>query len=372
MNDYTPILSPEERAARRAQRAAARRKKLRARRRRLLLQILPASVLGLALILVVTGRSHGQAEQPENDPAAAAASIPEIPEPEPPAVYTASETPSTVQLGDEISSSYAVLIDLQNDTILAEKSADAVINPASMTKVLTLLVAVENLKSLDDTCTMTLEISDYCYVNGCSVVGLMPDETVTVRELLYGTILSSGADACLCLANYVAGSHEAFVELMNEKLEELGLSDTAHFTNCVGLYDENHHCTIYDMAVILKAAMENDLCREVLSAHTYEMNPTQQHPEGQTLSNWFLRRIEDHDQNQAVRAVGAKTGYVVQSGSCAVSWGEDADGNRYLCATGDAASSWNAIYDHAALYKLCSEEPASSAGDTGASALAAD
>ena len=371
MNDYTPILSPEERAERRRKRAAARRKKLRARRRRLLLQVLPASVLGLALILVLTGRSHGQDEQPQDDPAATAASLPETPEPEPPAVYTASRTASTVQLGGEISSSYAVLIDLQNDTILAEKAADTVINPASMTKVLTLLVAVENLESLDDTFTMTLEVSDYCYVNGCSVVGLMPDETVPVRELLYGTILPSGADAALGLAITVAGSQEAFVELMNDKLEELGLSDTAHFTNCVGLYDENHHCTVYDMAVILKAAMDNPLCREVLSAHTYEMTPTEQHPEGQTLSNWFLRRIEDHDQGQAVRAVGAKTGYVVQSGSCAVSWGEDADGNRYLCATGDAASSWDAIYDHAALYKLCSDEPAASDSDTEAPALAA-
>ena len=354
MDDYTPILSPEERAERRKKRAAARRKKQQARRRRILLQVMPASILGLVLIAAVTVRSHGQTEEPVNDMPAMAAAVSDPVEPEIPAVYTASPTASTVQLGDEISSSYAILIDLQNDTILAEKAADTVINPASMTKVLTLLVAAENLKSLDDTFTMTLEVSDYCYVNGCSVVGLMPDETVTIRDLLYGTILPSGADAAMGLAISVAGSHEAFVDLMNEKLEELGLSDTAHFTNCVGLYDEDHSCTIYDMAMILKAAMDNELCREVLSAHTYEIPPTEQHPEGQTLSNWFLRRIEDHDQGQAVRAVGAKTGYVVQSGSCAVSWGEDADGNRYICATGDAGSSWQAIYDHAALYKLCS------------------
>ena len=88
------------------------------------------------------------------------------------------------------------------------------------------------------------------------------------------------------------------------------------------------------------------------------MPPCDQHAEGQTLSNWYRRRSEDKEQEQAVRAVGAKTGYVVQSGSCAVSWGEDAAGNRYICATGDAGSSWQDIYDHAALYKLCSGEPA--------------
>lgn len=166
---------------------------------------------------------------------------------------------------------------------MAAKDADAVISPASMTKILTLLVAVEQLEgeeALDDTVTITREITDYCYVNDCSVVGLEVDEVVPVRELLYGTILSSGADAALALACYTAGSHEAFVAQMNEKLAALGLDKTAHFTNCVGLYDEDHHCTVTDMAVILKAAMDNALCRQVLSAHVYETRPTEEHPEG--------------------------------------------------------------------------------------------
>ena len=234
--------------------------------------------------------------------------------------------------------------------ILAEKDADAIISPASMTKVLTLLVAAEHVTDLDDTFTMTIDITDYCYVNGCSVVGLEVGETVSIRELLYGTILPSGADAALGLAVYVAGSHEAFVELMNEKLEELGLSDTAHFTNCVGLYDENHQCTVYDIAMIMKAAMDNDLCREVLNARKYETAPTPEHPDGQVLSNWFLRRIEDRFTGD-FQIVGAKTGYVVQSGSCAASCGQDADGKLFICVTGDASSSWRAIYDHTALYQ---------------------
>ena len=182
-------------------------------------------------------------------------------------------------------------------------------------------------------------------------MGFELDEVVPVRELLYGTILPSGADAALALATYVAGSQEAFVELMNDKLEELGLSDTAHFTNCVGLYDEAHACTVTDMALILKAAMENDLCREVLSAHTYETAPTPQHPDGQVLSNWFLRRIEDKDQDLSVRAVAAKTGYVVQSGNCAASYAKSSDGHGYLCVTANAYSAWRAIYDHVELYK---------------------
>ena len=108
---------------------------------------------------------------------------------------------------------------------------------------------------------------------------------------------------------------------MNEKLEQLGLSDTAHMTNCVGIYDEEHYCSVYDMAMILEAAIENDFCREVLSAHTYTTSKTQQHPDGIDLSNWFLRRIEDKDTGGEV--VCGKTGFVNQSRNCAASYGVD-------------------------------------------------
>ena len=265
------------------------------------------------------------------------------------APYSAEATDSTVQLGGEIVSNYAVLIDLSTDTIIARKAADTRMNPASMTKVMTVLVAAEHIASPDDTFTMTIDITDYSFVHDCSNVGFEVGEVIPVKDLFYGTILPSGADAAVGLATYVAGSQEAFVEMMNEKLQELGLSQTAHFTNCVGLYDENHYCTVYDMAVILKAAMDNELCREVLSAHTYTTTPTSEHPEGITISNWFLRRIEDKDTGGEV--VGAKTGYVVQSGNCAASYAQSSSGKSYICVTADATSGWKCIYDHVALYK---------------------
>lgn len=353
-DQYTPIISEEERAARRVQRAKARKQKQQALRRRRMKQLFPVAAFLLILLAFFLTRRGTQEEPPPDTPDTAfPTSMSEITPEEPAKPYSAVKNASTVQLSDSIDSSYAVVIDLQSDTILAEKEAHTVISPASMTKIMTLLVAAEHITDLDDTSTITIEMTDYCFVNGCSVVGYEIGETATTRELLYGTILPSGADAALALAVYVAGSQEAFVELMNEKAEELGLSETTHFTNCVGIYNEDHHCTVYDMAMILKAAMENDLCRDVLSAHTYQTAPNAQYPDGQTLSNWFLRRIEDYDKDQAVRAVGAKTGYVVQSGSCAASWGEDADGNRYICVTGDASSTWKAIYDHVALYQAC-------------------
>ncbi len=251
---------------------------------------------------------------------------------------------------EEGCSTHAILVDVNADTIIAANGAYDRIFPASMTKVLTVLVAAEAIKkeNLDDTFTMTLEITDYAYVNDCSSVGFLDGEVVTVKDLFYGTILPSGGDAAVGLATYAAGSHEAFVDMMNAKLEELGLSDSAHFTNCVGLFDENHYCTVYDMAVIMDAAMQNELCREVLSAHTYTTTSTTQHPEGIEISNWFLRRIEDKDTGGVV--IGAKTGFVDQAGSCAASYEEYADGTPYICVTVGARSSWRCIYDHVEIY----------------------
>lgn len=250
----------------------------------------------------------------------------------------------------DVLSTNSVLIDLSTDTIIAAKDAETRIYPASMTKILTILVAAEHVSNPDDTFTMTSDITGYCLTNGCSAAGFVGGETIPVRDLFYGTILPSGGEAAVGLATYVAGSQEAFVELMNAKLEELGLSDTAHFTNCVGIYHDDHYCTALDMAMILKAAVENDFCREVLSAHVYTTTLTEQNPEGIILSNWFLRRIEDKDCGGEVLC--AKTGFVAQSGDCAASYEISAGGKPYICVTVNTYSSWRCIYDHVAMYQL--------------------
>lgn len=270
-----------------------------------------------------------------------------------PVIHTAQMTDNTLHLSDEVNSEYAIFIDAETGDILAEKGAKTIINPASMTKILTVLVAAEHVTDLDDNFTITLNETDYSYSNDCSSVGFAAQETVTVRDLFYGTILPSGGDAAAGLAAYVAGTREDFVELMNKKLEELGLSETAHVTNCVGLYDKEHYCTVYDMAMILQAALDNELCREVLSARKYTTSSTEQHPDGILISNWFLRRIEDKDTGGEV--IAGKTGFVVQSRNCSASFGRSDAGKEYICVTAGAQSSWKCIYDHVALYKKYSE-----------------
>ena len=140
------------------------------------------------------------------------------------------------------------------------------------------------------------------------------------------------------------------VEAMNAKATELGLSDKTHFTNCIGLYDPDLHCTVEEMAIILKAALENDFCREVLTTITYQSVPTDHHPEGQVLSNLFSRRIQYQDTG-AVTVSAAKTGYVEESGFCAASYGTTADGREYLCVTGKSTGTQQSIKDHAELYR---------------------
>ena len=258
---------------------------------------------------------------------------------------------ATVGVSDEVVSEYVILVSLSENRVTAARNSSKLMYPASMTKVLTVYTAADHLSSdeaLNDTFEITRDIEVFSYENGCSNVGFSPGEVVTVRDLFYGTILPSGADAAMGLAEYTAGTQEAFVDMMNEELEKLGISGTTHFTNCIGIYNDDHYSTAADMAVIMNVAMKNPICREVLSRHTWTMAPTEFHPDGITVSNWFLRRIEDKQQTGTV--IGAKTGFVNQSRNCAVSYAESDDGKPFICVTGSSSSSWRCIYDHVDIY----------------------
>ena len=267
------------------------------------------------------------------------------------ASYYADETEDTTGMSDSIISKYGIVVDINNNRILAMRDAKTRINPASMTKIMTILVAAENIAedALEETFTVTPEINYYSYSHGCSSVGFADNETVKVEDLFYGTILPSGGDAAISLATYVAGGQDEFVELMNKKLETLGLSETAHFTNCVGLFDNDHYCTCYDMAMILRAAIANPLCKEILSTRVYTTSSSEQHPNGIEISNWFLRRSEDKPIGGTITC--AKTGYVKESGNCAASYATDGNGTDLIVVTGMSTSSWRCIYDHVDLYR---------------------
>lgn len=275
------------------------------------------------------------------------------PEPEQPALTLAQASENTRTLDLELYSSSAVLVDVQSGTVLAEKGTDEKIYPASMTKVMTLLVAAENLPDLDATFTMTQAIIDPLYLAGASMAGYVNGETVTMRDLLYGAVVPSGAEATEALAQAVAGSEEAFVAMMNEKAAALGLTNT-HFMNTSGLHDENHYSTVREIALILQAALENETCTEILSAENYRASETEQHPDGLAMTNKFLYRVHHEYALNGAEITAAKTGYTAEAMNCCASAGTTPDGRSVICVTANAWTGEFCIEDHIALYtKYC-------------------
>lgn len=275
------------------------------------------------------------------------------PEPEQPALTLAQASEETKTLDLELYSSSAVLVDVQTGAVLAEKNMDEKIYPASMTKVMTLLVAAENLPDLDAAFTMTQAIIDPLYLAGASMAGYVNGETVTMRDLLYGAVVPSGAEATEALAQAVAGGEEAFVAMMNEKAAALGLTNT-HFMNTSGLHDENHYSTVREIALILQAAMENETCAEILSAENYRASETEQHPDGLAMTNKFLYRVHHEYALGGAEITAAKTGYTAEAMNCCASAGKTPDGRSVICVTANAWTGEFCIEDHIALYtKYC-------------------
>ncbi|MBQ7012648.1 MAG: D-alanyl-D-alanine carboxypeptidase [Oscillospiraceae bacterium] len=247
-----------------------------------------------------------------------------------------------------IDSAYAVLIDPENDLILAEKSADQKMYPASMTKLMTLIVAIEHIEDLNATFTMTQEIIDPLIEANASRAGFLDGEKCTFRDLLFGAALPSGADATTALAIEVAGSEEAFVELMNEKVEELELVNT-HFTNASGLHDLDHYSTATDIALILEYCMMNDRCREIISTYVHTTRQTEQNPDGITMNNTMFNRMYGTEV-EGITITGGKTGYTDEAGQCLASYGVTPDGKTYIAVTAGGTSKWHPVYDAFKLY----------------------
>ena len=266
--------------------------------------------------------------------------------------FAANETDSTVSINlESVESPYAILINSNTSEIVASKNPKEKIYPASMTKIMTVYTASKHLSAED--LSKKVEISheavDYAYANDCSTSGFIEGEQVTVKDLFYGTIGPSGGDAAVQLAMYVGKDLDTFVTMMNTEVKKLGLAESTHFTNPVGIYDDANYSTVYDMAIILEAAMSDDVCKDVLSTKVYNSEPTNLNPEGITISNWFLRRIEDKDFGGEI--LGAKTGFVDQSKSCAASCELSDNKNTYYCVTAGASSSWSCINNHVEIYK---------------------
>ena len=255
---------------------------------------------------------------------------------------------TAMTLKPEVNANFAILIDADAGLVVAEKNGSAKMYPASMTKVMTLLVACEHITDLNEKLEITQDIVDYVKKEGASNCGFKAGEQVTMLDLLYGLILPSGADAALALVRRIAGSEEQFVTLMNQKAQQLGISATTHFTNCTGLYNDNHYSTAEDMAIIMRAAAQNSVAATILTTRSYTTQANNKRTTGLSFSNLFLKRIDTQTTGGQVNF--AKTGYVAKAGNCAVSYFTAASGRHYICVTGKTSGAWNVVSAHAALY----------------------
>lgn len=243
--------------------------------------------------------------------------------------------PKKVHL-DGLISPDAILLEADSGEVLAEKNADTQIYPASMTKMMTVLLAIEAEPDLDRQVTVPEDIFPTLKQEGASMAGFKSGEVVTVRDLLYGALLPSGAECCETLARLVSGTETDFVALMNRKAAELGMTST-HFCNPTGLHDPEHVSTVRDISVLLREAVRNEMFRKILTTERYTIQPTNLHPEGFTVTSTLLKELNG-DEIRNGKILGGKTGYTSEAGLCLASIAE-VKGKTYLLVTAGALGS---------------------------------
>lgn len=258
-------------------------------------------------------------------------------------------TSATVNVSSAINSGYAILINRETGKVIAQKNPSSRIYPASMTKLMTLIVAYENAYSLDDTFVMTEEIIAPLEEENASVAGFTAGEKITVRDMLYGAALPSGADATGGLAVHIAGSEENFVALMNKKARELGLVNT-HFVNASGLHDDNHYSTVEEIAKIFEYALSIPVLREILTTRTYTSAKTPEHPDGIFMGSTMFSQFTAKYTFVGATLLGGKTGYTLEALRCLASLAVSKNGTECILVTAHAetmtACLTDAVYMH--------------------------
>ena len=248
-----------------------------------------------------------------------------------------------------LSTKYSMLLDVEANEIVAGSNYEKKIYPASLTKLMTIIVAMENVKDPKAKYKFTDAVLDPLYEENASMAGFVSGETVTFNDLLYSSILVSGADGTSGLANMVAGSEKAFVELMNKKAAEMGLTGT-HFTNASGLHDDNHYSTCKDMCILFSYAMQDKTLKKVLTTDTYTTSKTTQHEEGITLYSivqsrflgWYVDLNDDGLADGNI--LGGKTGFTDEASFCLEVLYEY-EGKNYIGITCKSTYQLNSIQD---------------------------
>ncbi len=236
---------------------------------------------------------------------------------------------STQSEDNSFNAEAGLLCSYNGGSAIFAKNAFERLNPASTTKLLTALVAIENGNLSDE---ITVPEEAVITEQGASLAGVEPGDRLTLEQLLYGLMLPSGNDAANAIAKYLGGgSIDQFIDMMNEKAYSIGATDT-HFVNANGLTASEHYTTAYDLYLIIHKAMEYDKFREIIGTKTYIANYTKADGSevSKTWSNSNRYLIGEADEPDGVEAIGGKTGTTLAAGSCLVLASKDNNSDEYI------------------------------------------
>ncbi len=219
-----------------------------------------------------------------------------------------------------IASPSALLMDLNSGKILYEKNIDKKMYPASLTKVMTAIITLENC-NLNDIATVSYD-AVMSLSSGYVTANLQVGEELTIEQLLYVLMVGSSNDAAIVLAEHISGSVEEFSKLMNEKAKEIGCTST-HFVNPNGAHDENHYSTARDLALISKYAMQNETFRTLVKTTSYKLPVTNKYENEDrlftTTNSLLIVNNNDRADNYYYKyATGIKTGFTTPAGNCLI------------------------------------------------------
>ena len=233
-------------------------------------------------------------------------------------IQTFANTNSTSNVNANNLSIYsesAILIDSKTGKILYEKNSDEQKYPASTTKILTAIIAIENC-NLSDTVSASYN-AIMSIPSGYSIAEIKENEVLTVEQLLNVFLIHSANEAGYILAEHIAGSISNFADLMNQKALEIGCTNT-HFTNPSGIQDENHYSTAHDMALIAQYCMKNEAFRQIVCKTSYTLEPTDKTPK----ERYFVSTndlIKPSSEYYYPYCIGIKTGYTSKAKNCLIS-----------------------------------------------------
>ena len=244
----------------------------------------------------------------------------------------------------DVDSTYVTVVEVGGSEVrqVFSKDGDKKMYPASMTKLMTVYVALLNLKDLSEEVVIVNEDIKGLYEKRASMAGFRVNDKVSVEDLFYGALLPSGADAAKTLARIVSGSEKKFVKLMNKTAKDLGMNNT-NFTNTEGLHDDNHYSTTNDISLLMQQAVQHLELKEIMSTMKYTTSNNK-------LS--FINSLQTYSANSQAKVGligGGKTGWTPEAGYCLTSYTDYFD-KTIITVTGNSKTYAGQLVDHNLIY----------------------